>query len=59
MVTYSHASMPLGQSERAYYLSYFIIYNIGYEENICNQPEPGDPLGDFLFEHSLEDCWKS
>ena len=28
MVTYSHASTPLGQSERAYYLSYFIIrYN--------------------------------
>ena len=24
MVTYSHASTPLGQSERAYYLSYFI-----------------------------------
>ena len=25
MFTYSHANMPLGQSERAYYLSYFII----------------------------------
>ena len=24
MVTYSHASTPLGQSERAYYLGYFI-----------------------------------
>ena len=24
MVTYSHATTPLGQSERAYYLSYFI-----------------------------------
>ena len=27
MVTYSHASTPLGQSKRAYYLSYFIISN--------------------------------
>ena len=25
MFTYSHANMPLGQSERAYCLSYFII----------------------------------
>ena len=25
MVTYSHASIPLGQSEREYYLSYFIM----------------------------------
>ena len=25
MFTYSHANTPLGQSERAYYLSYFII----------------------------------
>ena len=24
MFTYSHANTPLGQSERAYYLSYFI-----------------------------------
>ena len=24
MVTYSHATTPLGQSERAYYLNYFI-----------------------------------
>ena len=24
MFTYSHATAPLGQSERAYYLSYFI-----------------------------------
>ena len=23
------------------------IYNIEYEQIICNQPEPGDPLGDF------------
>ena len=27
MFTYSHANTPLGQSERAYYLSYFIIYD--------------------------------
>ena len=27
MFTYSHANTPLGQSERAYYLSYFIITN--------------------------------
>ena len=27
MVTYSHATTPLGQSERAYYLSYFIKLN--------------------------------
>ena len=25
MFTYSHANKPLGQSERAYYLSYFMI----------------------------------
>ena len=28
MFTYSHANTALGQSERAYYLSYFIIKNI-------------------------------
>ena len=27
MFTYSHANTPLGQSERAYYLSYFIKIN--------------------------------
>ena len=27
MFTYSHANTPLGQSERAYYLSYFIKLN--------------------------------
>ena len=28
MFTYSHANTPLGQSERAYYISYFInVYN--------------------------------
>ena len=32
MVTYSHASTPLSQSERAYYLSYFINeYNIYFQ----------------------------
>ena len=31
MFTYSHANTPLGQSERAYYLSYFIIDLFGYE----------------------------
>ena len=29
--TYSHANTPLGQSERAYYLSYFIIDNSIFE----------------------------
>ena len=28
MFIYSHTNTPLGQSERAYYLSYFIINNI-------------------------------
>ena len=28
MFTYSHANTPLGQSERAYYLSYFIISQV-------------------------------
>ena len=28
MFTYSHANTPLGQSERAYYLSYFIKHNM-------------------------------
>ena len=28
MFTYSHANTPLGQSERAYYLSYFIKYYV-------------------------------
>ena len=27
MFTYSHANTPRGQSERGYYLSYFIILN--------------------------------
>ena len=30
MFTYSHANTPLSQSERAYYLSYFIKYNAKY-----------------------------
>ena len=29
MFTYAHASMPLGQSERAYYLSSFIKSSAG------------------------------
>ena len=28
MLTYSHANTPLGQSERAYYLSYFIVFDV-------------------------------
>ena len=28
MFTYSHANTALGQSERAYYLSYFISYHV-------------------------------
>ena len=28
MLTYSHANTPLGQSERAYYLSYFIVLDV-------------------------------
>ena len=31
MFTYSHANTPLGQSERAYYLSYFIMFNSGMD----------------------------
>ena len=35
IVTYSHASSPLGQSERAYYLSYFInISNGNWTEKV-------------------------
>ena len=30
--TYSHASTPLGQSERTYYLRYFINNNITIDE---------------------------
>ena len=33
MFTYSHANTPLGQSERAYYLSYFIKESITNREN--------------------------
>ena len=36
MVTYSHASMPLGQSERAYYLSYFIKINVAMSGTSVN-----------------------
>ena len=34
MFTYSHANTPLGQSERAYYLSYFI--------NLCERALSGN-----------------
>ena len=37
MFTYSHANTALGQSERAYYLSYFIIFSglrINIKDNI-------------------------
>ena len=36
-----------------------LLYNMGCEQVICNRPDPGDPLGDFLLGHSLGDCWKS
>ena len=32
MVTYSHATTPLGQSERAYYLSYFIKLDVFWHD---------------------------
>ena len=32
MFTYSHANTPLGQSERAYYLSYFITQITNIEQ---------------------------
>ena len=33
MFTYSHANTPLGQSERAHYLSYFITENVSIMRN--------------------------
>ena len=33
MFTYSHANTPLGQSEPAYYLSYFIKHTRRYDQN--------------------------
>ena len=40
MFTYSHANTALGQSERAYYLSYFIKFSEGTEyRNISTSPE--------------------
>ena len=33
MFTYSHANTPLGQSEHAYFLSYFIINNYSLSPN--------------------------
>ena len=35
MFTYSHANTPLGQSERAYYLSYFIKRLISVWVCVC------------------------
>ena len=36
MFTYSHANTPLGQSERAYYLGYFInVYTCNKEAKAC------------------------
>ena len=32
MVTYSHATTPLSQSERAYYLSYFIMFYLEFKK---------------------------
>ena len=34
MFTYSHANTALSQSERAYYLSYFIMINVNAKNNI-------------------------
>ena len=36
MFTYSHANTPLGQSERAYYLSYFIKVSVIISSIITN-----------------------
>ena len=37
MFTYSHANTPLGQSERAYYLSYFINTNTTHAHKDLNK----------------------
>ena len=44
MVTYSHATTPLGQSERAYYLSYFIKSS----GHLLNNPRQNDLQTEFL-----------
>ena len=64
MFTHSHANTPLGQSERAYYLSYFIkvidpslhkrrkLLILSQEiEQLCNEHDPG-VNEDILF-HSI------
>ena len=48
MFTYSNASTPLGQSERAYYLSYFIKKAIGYWFYQCARYRVMDPLWSLL-----------
>ena len=35
LFTYSHANTPLGQSERAYYLSYFIKLYMSLNKYVC------------------------
>ena len=37
MFTYSHANTPLGQSGRAYYLSYFINYDATANANTIHE----------------------
>ena len=41
MFTYSHANTPLGQSERAYYLSYFINNNTAEQDISCPELHDG------------------
>ena len=51
MFTYSHANTPLGQSERAYYLSYFIIYSSLFEQELqSNQVKrtPQDSISELI-----------
>ena len=51
MFTYSHANTPLGQSERAYYLSYFTItspYVIQIEQTYHIWQQTNDYQGKLL-----------
>ena len=45
MFTYSHANTPLGQSERAYYLSYFIMSYSCTWEGLLSAQEARDARG--------------